>query len=100
MLELQRIDMDSYVNEKERIIDSALLFMSEPASYWNLASLSLKKRMQDLLFPEGLVYDCEEGFRTPVLSNTHLLIKEIALSGDENPTLVAPTRIELVTSGL
>ncbi len=100
MLELQRIDMDSYVNEKEQIIDSALLFMSEPASYWNLASLPLKKRMQDLLFPEGLVYDCEEGFRTPVLSNTHLLIKEIALSGDENPTLVAPTRIELVTSGL
>ncbi len=88
------------MSEKEQIIDSALLFMSEPASYWNLASLPLKKRMQDLLFPEGLVYDCEEGFRTPVLSNTHLLIKEIALSGDENPSLVAATGIEPVTSSL
>ena len=74
--------------------------MSEPVSYWNLASLPLKKRIQDLIFPNGLVYDCEDGFRTPVLNDSYLLIKEIALTGDENPNLVAATGFEPVTLGL
>ena len=88
------------VEEKESIIDGALMFMSDPASFWNISGIDLKKRVQDVIFPEGLVYDCETGFRTPVLSESYLLIKEIALAGDENPNVVAPGRLELPTSGL
>ena len=87
-LEMQRIDADKYVHEKEQIIDGALLFMSDPAMFWNLANLPLKKRIQDLVFPEGLVYDCKDGFRTPTLNNSYLLIEEIAENESKNPTLV------------
>lgn len=99
-LELQRIDSDLYVSEKEQIIDSALLFMSEPSTFWHLSSLALKKRVQDVIFPDGLTYDCSDGFRTPILSKSYLLIKKIASEDANNSTLVAPTRIELVTSSL
>lgn len=99
-LELQRIDADNYVNEKQHIIDAALLFMSDPAMFWNLANLPLKKRIQDLIFPEGLVYDCKDGFRTPTLSNSYLLMEEVAENEGKNPTLVAATGFEPVTSGL
>ena len=77
-----------------------MLFMSEPATFWNMAELPLKKRIQDLIFPEGLVYDCEDGFRTATLNKSYLLIKKIALAGDENPTMVAGARFELATPGL
>jgi site-specific DNA recombinase len=99
-LELQRIDADNYVSEKEHIIDAALLFMSDPAMFWNLANLPIKKRIQDLIFPEGLVYDCMDGFRTPTLSNSYLLIKKIASEDAKNPTLVAASGFEPLTSGL
>lgn len=99
-LKLRRVEAEEVVEDKESIIDGALMFMSEPASFWNLSGIELKKRVQDAIFPEGLVYDCEQGFITPVLSESYLLIKEIALAGDQNPNVVAPTRIELVTSSL
>lgn len=88
------------MEDKESIIDGALMFMSEPASFWNLSGIELKKRVQDAIFPEGLTYDCEKGFRTPILSESYLLIKEIALAGDENPNVVAPAGLEPATSGL
>lgn len=97
---LQRLDADAYVQEKEQIIDGAMLFMSEPATFWNLAELPLKKRVQDLIFPEGLVYDCEEGFRTAVLNKSYLLMAEIAENNAENTTLVAPSGLEPLTPGL
>lgn len=99
-LRLRMVEADEYVEEKESIIDGALMFMSDPASFWNISGIDLKKRVQDVIFPEGLVYDCETGFRTPVLNESYLLIKEIALAGDQNPNVVAATGIEPVTLGL
>ncbi len=97
---LQRIDADKYVSEKEQIIDGALLFMSDPSSFWNLANLALKKRIQDLIFPVGLVYDCADGFRTPTLGKSYQLITELTENNGEISTLVAATGIEPVTSSL
>lgn len=99
-LRLRMVEADEYVEEKESVIDGALMFMSDPASFWNISGIELKKRVQDAIFPEGLVYDCADGFRTPVLSESYLLIKEIALAGDQNPNVVPGARIELATSGL
>jgi len=99
-LKLQRIDAGEYVSNKEKIIDGALLFMSNPDLFWNQSGLEIKKRIQDSVFPEGLIYDCEEGFGTAKLSDSYLLIQEIALAGDSNPILVAATGFEPVTLGL
>ena len=82
------------------MIDGAMLFMSDPGLFWNIAHSPLKKQIQSIIFPEGLVYDCEEGFRTPVVCKSYLLINKIAQKGDFDSNLVAPTGLEPVTLGL
>lgn len=74
--------------------------MSNPALFWNLAPLELKRRIQDCIFLEGLAYDCATGFRTPKIAESYLLIKKIASEETKNPTLVVATGIEPVTSSL
>jgi site-specific DNA recombinase len=99
-VELRRAEITDDIKDKEQVIDNALLFMSNPASFWNLAPIEVKRRIQDAIFPEGLVYDCDTGFRTAKLAESYLLIQKIPANNAEIPCLVAPTRIELVTSGL
>ena len=99
-IELRRAEITDDIKDKEQVIDNALLFMGNPASFWNLAPIEVKRRIQDAIFPEGLIYDCDTGFRTAKLAESYLLIKKIASEEAENPILVAPTRIELVTSSL
>lgn len=99
-IKIRRAEVSDDVANKEEVIDGALLFMSHPGKFWNLASLDVKKRIQDTVFPEGLVYDCDKGFGTAKLANSYLLIQEIALAGDSNSTLVAATGFEPVTLGL
>lgn len=99
-LNLRHKELDDDVDEKERVIDGALLFMSDPAAFWNQSGIEVKKRVQDSIFPEGLTYDFDEGFGTVKLSESYLLIKKIASEEAKNPNLVAATRLELVTPGL
>ena len=63
--------------------------MKDPGMYWNQAHISIKKRLQDNIFPEGLRYDCKDGFGTPVLEESYLLIKKIASEEAINNHLVA-----------
>ena len=88
------------VSDKESIIDGALLFMSNPGKFWNLAPIEVKKRIQDTVFPEGLTYDCDKGFGTVKLANSYLLLQKIASEDAINPSLVVATGIEPVTSSL
>ena len=97
---LRRSEIGNEIHDRETIIDGALLFMSAPGKFWNLVSIDLKKRVQDLIFPEGMVYDCDQGFRTAKLADSYLLINKIAREGDLNSTLVAATGFEPVTLGL
>ena len=97
---LRRAELSIENEDKEKIIDGALLFMSNPGMFWNQAPIDVKKRIQDTIFPEGLEYDCDKGFGTAKLASSYLLIQKITPKGDLNSTLVAATRIELVTLGL
>lgn len=72
---LKQVDADAYVNQKEEIVDGGMLFMSDPAAFWNIAGLETKKRIQDVLFTEGLVYDFDKGFEPPKLNKSYLLIE-------------------------
>lgn len=99
-VELRRVEVGVEIKDKEQVIDDALLFMSNPAQFWNLAPIEVKRRIQDAIFPEGLVYDCKTGFGTPELAESYLLIKKIAPEDAKNPSLVAATGIEPVTSSL
>lgn len=78
----------------------SIMHFYDPSEFWNRAPIQIQKRVQRAIFPEGLSYDFQKGFGTVKVNESYQLIKEIALAGDENPILVAATRIELVTSGL
>ena len=86
-LKLQSVEADRYAHEKEAIIDGALLFMSDPGAFWNIASVEVRKRVQAAIFPEGIEYDFDKGFRTAKMSESYLLIKEIADESAINPSL-------------
>lgn len=97
---LRKAELSIENEDKEKIIDGALLFMSNPGMFWNQAPIDVKKRIQDTIFPEGLEYDCDKGFGTVKLANSYLLLQKITPKGDLNSTLVAATGIEPVTSSL
>lgn len=99
-VELRRAEINDDIKDKEQVIDDALLFMSNPAQFWNLAPIEVKRRIQDAIFPEGLVYDCKTGFGTPKLAESYLLITKLAPEDAKNQTLVAAAGIEPATLGL
>lgn len=107
-IELRRAEINDDIKDKEQVIDNALLFMTNPAQFWNLAPIEVKRRIQDAIFPEGLEYDCDKGFGTTPeaikLSESYLLLQKIAPEGaidsGKNPTLVAATGLEPVTPSL
>lgn len=96
--ELERLN--EYKEQNESLIDNAMEFIEDPERFWSRSSTPVKRLVQQFLIPDGIPYDYETGYGTLRDIESYLLIKEIAQKGDKNPNLVAPTRLELVTSGL
>lgn len=42
-LRLRIVEAEDYVEEKESIIDGALMLVSDPASFWNISGIKLKR---------------------------------------------------------
>lgn len=96
VLEGKKIEADIHADQREKIIDNALLFLSNPSEFWNRAPIRIQKLVQRTIFPQGLTYDFEKGFGTIVLSQSYLLINKIAPKGDLDNFVVAPTGLEPV----
>ncbi len=96
-LKIQSMEADKYITQKEAIIDGALLFMSDPGLFWNLASIEVKKRVQDTVFPEGVIYDFDNGFGTVKLAESYQLMAEIANAEVKNQSLAPGTGFEPAT---
>jgi hypothetical protein len=96
-LKVQNIEADKYVTKKEAIIDGALLFMSDPGLFWNLSDISVKKRVQDTIFPEGLTYDFDKGFGTVKLAESYQLMTAISTNSLINNSLAPGTGFEPAT---
>jgi hypothetical protein len=58
-------DMTKFKEANMDVIDNAMQFITEPDSFWNHASTSVKQMIQLLLFPNGVKYDFETGFGPP-----------------------------------
>lgn len=82
------------------MIDAATKLLESPGLYWTQGDNTVKQALQNLIFPRGVTYDCVDGFRTTEISASYLLIQKIAPEDAKNPTLVAATGIEPVTSSL
>jgi hypothetical protein len=92
--------MDSYVKEKERIVDDAMSFIKTPDIFWNRASTRSRQAIQRLLFPSGIPYDFETGFGTIKQIDSYLLLDKISGKNAENTVMVAASGLEPLTSGL
>lgn len=99
-LDGKKEEADKFAKEGEYIVDKAMLFMYDPAAFWNQAPLQIQKRVQLLIFPEGLSYDFEKGFGTVKVNESYQLIKKIAPNEAMNSIVVAGPGLEPGTSWL
>lgn len=74
----------------EAAINYATHFMTDLARQWNDYSLEQKQRFQQLVFPEGIIYEKNSGCRTNRLSPIYELFSESQI---QNANLVAPPGI-------
>ncbi len=93
-LEFQRSESGNDVADKEQVIDSAVMLLTQADKFWNLGNLEVRKQIQDMVFPEGLYYSFTDGFGTVTLSKSHQLIEKVTTNGDLNPNLVISRGIE------
>ncbi|MCA9325176.1 recombinase family protein [Candidatus Saccharibacteria bacterium] len=96
----KKIEADTYANEREKIIDMAMLFIKDPSEFWNRAPVQIQKRVQHTIFPEGLEYDFEKGFGTVKVNESYQLIRKIADDSAIDSIVVAGAGLEPATSWL
>jgi site-specific DNA recombinase len=100
VIKFDKAENEKYIEDKQKIVDNAMEFITDPKLFWNQASLQVKKAVQELLFPSGIEYDFETGFGTIPKLKSSLLMEEISKNIGKNTSMVAVTGIEPVTSGL
>jgi site-specific DNA recombinase len=100
ILEQEKVEMDSYVKEKEQIVDDSMTFIKTPDIFWNQAGTRSRQAIQKLLFPSGIPYDFETGFGTTKQIDSYLLLEEISKNDDEKSAMVAASGLEPLTFGL
>ena len=115
-LKLKLIQTDSKISNLDRYIDMSVDVVSNISKYWGLNNIEVKKRTQELVFPEGLSLDIKNRRYLTKNVNLFFLISS-ALSMDtegindkKQPIsrlllslpygLVAGTRLERATFGL
>lgn len=92
--ELGKLEERQTISESQ--IDYALNFMGNISAHWQTATLELKQAYQELVFPNGFVYNIrDKNFITPEISPLYRLDsgKTVAIN-DENYTLVVPRGFE------
>ena len=94
------IEADEYADQKEQIVDKAMLFIKDPSDFWNRAPVQIQKSVQRTLFPRGLSYDFENGFGTIELNESYLLLQKIPDNSTEKPIVVSVSGLEPLTPGL
>jgi len=104
--QLHELEQRQTLNETH--IEYALNFMTNMAKQWSDASLEVKQKFQELIFPEGFVLDIKNAnFITSKISPLYqyskvledISEKEATEKQDVNSVLVIPRRIELLLPG-
>jgi len=105
-------EMGGNISNLYQLINEWTDFASKLGNLWVLGSPEEKKKVQELVFPEGIYFDKKlDGFRTPRVNEVVAEIARVSTAykekkgrqEDDNLNLspsVAGTRLELVTFGL
>ena len=93
MLETQLLLSEKRQNilELDNVIESAFAMLTMIDKAWLNADSSLPRQIQRAIFPDGLVYSQEDGFRTPVTSKAFNILDLLNAPDDH---LVPPTGLE------
>ena len=100
------------ISNLEKKVKTAIDFSQNVSNYWASANLSTKKRLQNVLFPQGLILDTKK--RQYLTSKVNMLFalktdftgcpvginEKHPIVFDEVSVLVAGARLELTTFGL
>jgi site-specific DNA recombinase len=77
--------LGSGISNPEQTINKALQISSELAAAWCCSDISRKEKLQKLLFPDGIIYDRENGvFRTEKVNTVFELIGSLNNTLEEN----------------
>jgi site-specific DNA recombinase len=108
-LDTQKLDVAAHLEElehqqsvREADIERAINFMTNTAAQWQNSAPDVKRRFQNMMFPEGLVYDStNRRFGTTSISSLYRCIpKEKDAEASDNSHLVAGAGLEPATSWL
>ena len=99
-LQRELAELEDYKENYKKIVDNAMQFITNPEIFWNQSETPVKRMVQQFIAPNGIPYSAGTGFGTTKDIESYLLINKIGGKSAEKVDLVAPTRIELVTSGL
>ena len=84
-------------DDAEIVVDAGLRMIGSTDKFWRSANLKNQLRFQSTLFPNGLVYDFEKGFRTTKMNDLYQLINQIS---DDGANLVPRAGLEPAALGL
>ena len=100
-LQEELLGLERKQTTSEASIELALGFMGSIHKHWKTAPLELKQAYQELVFPEGFIYDISsKKFITPAISPLYRLdLGKTGATNDKNIPMVIPRRIELRLPG-
>ncbi len=78
--QIDELDLEAVLNFAEKALTSA-------AKIWVGATLEQRQRFQAMIFPKGLVYSREEGFRNPVILSLFSTLRELEPGHSKTPAV-------------
>lgn len=97
----QLAELEQRQSISETQIEYALNFMTDIAKLWADAPLDVKQKFQNLIFPEGFIYDIKnDNFISTKISPLYRGITAVEQADfDKNSAMVTPRRVELRLPG-
>lgn len=88
LLRIKLSELNQDIDNRDEVVEVALDFMVNISSYWERSPLSVQRRFQRLVFPEGIIYELGNGFRTPKLGYSYEVVGDLGsknrdLAGEE-----------------
>ena len=87
-LKLELSERRSIHLELDTVLDECLNFLLNISFTWTNADSRIKRRIQDAIFPDGLVYIGNGEFRTPINSNAFNVLELLEM--DESQVVPPP----------
>ena len=94
---MQLDDAREEATNTEELVDFSIAMIKDMPKLWRKANIMDKKRLQELLLPEGISYSFVEGFGTAKIGGLYGVIEQVRA---ENTSVVGAAGFEPATNRL